>query len=56
MLQQHVVFFFSNYTYVQLQDHCMFLYKHGAKPLLILSVGHFHPPLFFLSHCCQEAI
>ena len=51
MFQQHVLFcFFSNYTYVfqlQLQHHCMFLHKHGAKPLLILFVGHFHPLLFF---------
>ena len=45
--------FFSNYTYIfqqlQLQHHCMFLYKHGAKPLLILFVGHFYPPLFLFS-------
>ena len=50
MFQQHVLVFFPNYTYIfqqlQLQHHCMFLYKDGAKPL-ILYVGHFHPPLFF---------
>ena len=57
--EQHVLVFFSNYTYVfqqpQLLHHCMFLYKHGAKPLLILFVGHFHLPLLFF-HCCQYPI
>ena len=52
-------FFFPNYTYVfqqpQLLHHCMFLYKHGAKPLLLLFVRHFHLPLLFF-HCCQYPI